>query len=197
MAQRAAILYFVIDSLAVVNTMYQYSLSFFKSTYNYSIESCNNDTSTLELTPDSNAPLPGSRSRPATAVLSARLEALLAAVTENTFHTVCRGLFEEHKPLFSILVCLAIERAAGTVPEAEWAFFLRGGRVPSASAAALRTVGSLAVAEPGPGFFLLASNSISGATNGVGSVSSKGCSRRRVIIVLVVVVIVMVVASEK
>ena len=125
-AKRAAIIYFVIDDLAAVNPMYQYSLAFFKATYRYCIQS-SSSSSNAAAQPDQ-ASVPSQR--PSTAALNARLVSLLSVVTEHSFYTVCRGLFEEHKPLFSILICLAIQRAAHEVLEDEWNFFLRGGRSP-------------------------------------------------------------------
>jgi dynein heavy chain len=139
-AQRAAIIYFVIDDLAAVNPMYQYSLFFFKATYKHCIEASSKETKApdhaaaqkdgdplLDRGDPHVAPLPSQC--PSTA---ARLVSLLTEVTEHSFRTVCRGLFEEHKSLFSILICLAIQRAAREVLEDEWNFFLRGGRTHSA-----------------------------------------------------------------
>jgi len=136
-AQRAAIIYFVIDDLAAVNPMYQYSLSFFKATYKHCIEASSKAPDHAAAEKDGDplldmgdphvAPLPSQRSTTA-----ARLVSLLTEVTEHSFRTVCRGLFEEHKSLFSILICLAIQRAACEVLEDEWNFFLRGGRTHSA-----------------------------------------------------------------
>lgn len=125
-AKRASILYFVMDDLAGVNPMYQYSLSFFKAIYNHCIESSSKPS--LQATSEEVATEAQSRTAE---ILTERLASLMKVVTEHTFHTVCRGLFEEHKTLFSILVCFAIERAAGDVEESEWNFFLRGGRVQS------------------------------------------------------------------
>ena len=45
-----------------------------------------------------------------------------------TYHLLflCRGLFEQHKLVFSFMLCVDIMRQAGDIPDAEWNFFLRG-----------------------------------------------------------------------
>lgn len=50
----------------------------------------------------------------------------------------CRGLFEEHKLLFSFLLCTSILRhpSSGQITEAEWSFLTRGAPSGSAAAAA-------------------------------------------------------------
>ena len=37
-----------------------------------------------------------------------------------------RGLFEEHKIVFSFMLCVDIMRQAGLISDSEWNFFLRG-----------------------------------------------------------------------
>jgi dynein heavy chain len=46
---------------------------------------------------------------------------------------VCRGLFDAHKLVFSLLIAIAIQRDAGLIKSAEWDFFLRGSRSRSSS----------------------------------------------------------------
>ena len=41
---------------------------------------------------------------------------------------MCRGLFDAHKLVFSLLIAIAIQRDAGLVSSAEWDFFLRGSQ---------------------------------------------------------------------
>lgn len=57
-----------------------------------------------------------------------RLKLLGSYTTEFVFKNVSRGLFEEHKGLFSFLLASSIARhpSAGEVSDAEWGFFLRG-----------------------------------------------------------------------
>ena len=37
-----------------------------------------------------------------------------------------RGLFEQHKLVFSFMLCVDIMRQSGDISDAEWNFFLRG-----------------------------------------------------------------------
>lgn len=37
-----------------------------------------------------------------------------------------RGLFEQHKLVFSFMLCVDIMRQAGDISDVEWNFFLRG-----------------------------------------------------------------------
>ena len=97
-AQRAAIIYFVIDDLAAVNPMYQYSLFFFKATYKHCIEASSKETKApdhaaaqkdgdplLDRGDPHVAPLPSQC--PSTA---ARLVSLLTEVTEHSFRNPAR-----------------------------------------------------------------------------------------------------------
>lgn len=46
--------------------------------------------------------------------------------TIYTFHRSPRGLFEQHKLVFSFMLCGDIMKQAGEISDAEWNFFLRG-----------------------------------------------------------------------
>ena len=46
--------------------------------------------------------------------------------TRFMFENVCRGLFEEHKLLYSFLLCTSILRASESIESKEWNVFLRG-----------------------------------------------------------------------
>ncbi|OQR99780.1 dynein heavy chain, partial [Thraustotheca clavata] len=83
---RGSILYFVIADLATVDPMYQYSLEAFCRLFNQSLE----ETKTSNCS------------------LNQRLEALIDAQTFIVYKNVCRGLFESHKLLFSLLMAVRI-----------------------------------------------------------------------------------------
>ncbi len=57
----------------------------------------------------------------------------MAFTTEFMYKTVCRGLFEVHRLLFSFLICTSIERDSGAIGRAEWDFLLRGALVAAAA----------------------------------------------------------------
>lgn len=48
--------------------------------------------------------------------LDERLEILLSFITMFVYRNVCRGLFEQHKMIFSFLICTSILRASGAIP---------------------------------------------------------------------------------
>mmetsp|Transcript_3151 Transcript_3151/g.13662 ORF Transcript_3151/g.13662 Transcript_3151/m.13662 type:complete len:4229 (-) Transcript_3151:2367-15053(-) len=86
-AIRGSILYFVVADLALIGPMYQYSLNFFMKLFNQCIDNSE----------------PSER-------LRKRLKNLMSYTTYFVYVSVCRGLFEEHKLLFSLLVCTSIMR---------------------------------------------------------------------------------------
>lgn len=102
-ATRGSILYFVIADLALIDSMYQYSLTYFTQLFNYCID-------VSEKSDD----------------LAVRLDTLTKYITEFMYGNVSRGLFEEHKMIFSFLICTSILRNSGEIGAAEWNFLLRG-----------------------------------------------------------------------
>nr|CCA18662.1 hypothetical protein ALNC14_048050 [Albugo laibachii Nc14] len=102
-ATRGTIIYFVAAQLSVIDPMYQYSLPFFQRLFKY----CMHEKSTTD-------------------DLSERLEHLIQFQTRYIYVNICRGLFETHKILFSILICTKIMLHSGLISSREWALYLRG-----------------------------------------------------------------------
>uniref|UniRef100_A0A8C0ZLW2 AAA+ ATPase domain-containing protein n=1 Tax=Castor canadensis TaxID=51338 RepID=A0A8C0ZLW2_CASCN len=102
-ARRGAILFFVLSEMALVNSMYQYSLSAFLDVFVLSLK---------KSLPDS--------------VLMKRLRNIMDTLTFNVYNYGCTGLFERHKLLFSFNMTIKIEQAEGKVPQDELDFFLKG-----------------------------------------------------------------------
>ncbi|XP_010633543.1 dynein heavy chain 6, axonemal [Fukomys damarensis] len=102
-ATQGSVMYFVIASLSEMDPMYQYSLKYFKQLFNTTIE-------TSVKTDD----------------LQHRLEILLEQTLLNAYVNISRGLFEQHKLIYSFMLCVDIMRQQGSLTEAEWNFFLRG-----------------------------------------------------------------------
>lgn len=102
-ATRGSVMYFVVANLAEVDPMYQYSLKYFKQLFNQCIE-------TSEKSRD----------------LARRLQILLDTSTSTVYTNVSRGLFEQHKIVFSFMLCGDIMRQEGHITDGEWNFFLRG-----------------------------------------------------------------------
>ncbi|KAG7241312.1 hypothetical protein INR49_025754, partial [Caranx melampygus] len=103
MATRGSVLYFVIASLSEIDPMYQFSLKYFKQVFN----------STIETSEKSN-------------VLEERLQILLDQILLNSYINVSRGLFEQHKLIYSFMLCIEIMRQRGEISDGEWLYFLRG-----------------------------------------------------------------------
>jgi len=100
---RGSVLYFTIADLASVDTMYQYSLTYFVHLFSHCL-------STAEASPD----------------LATRLSNLTRHTTSYTFSMICRGLFDSHKLVFAFLLATSLGRQAGNISFAHWNFFLRG-----------------------------------------------------------------------
>ncbi|XP_048641449.1 dynein axonemal heavy chain 10 isoform X3 [Marmota marmota marmota] len=102
-ARRGAILFFVLSEMALVNSMYQYSLSTFLEVFGLSLK---------KSLPDS--------------ILVKRLKNIMDTLTFNVYNYGCTGLFEKHKLLFSFNMTIKIEQAEGKIPQEELDFFLKG-----------------------------------------------------------------------
>jgi dynein heavy chain len=110
-ATRASILYFVIADLGRIDPMYQYSLEYFVGLFQNRLRESEKSDDVLK-----------------------RITIILNDFTRFMYLNICRGLFEDHKMLFSFLVCVQILRVEvhakyikrTPIPMAEWLFFLRG-----------------------------------------------------------------------
>ncbi|XP_036382121.1 dynein heavy chain 10, axonemal [Megalops cyprinoides] len=102
-AKRGAILFFVLAEMALVNTMYQYSLASYLEVFDFSLR---------KSLPDS--------------VLSKRLKNIMDTLTYNVYNYGCTGLFERHKLLFSFNMTIKMEQPEGRAPQEELDFFLKG-----------------------------------------------------------------------
>ena len=100
---RGSVLYFVIKDLALIDPMYQYSLQYINKLFNNAIHAA----ASFE-------------------ELHLRIEALIDTLTKHIFTNVCRGLFEEHKLIFSFLISVNIQKQAKLLEEGLWSLFLRG-----------------------------------------------------------------------
>ncbi|KAE9139210.1 Dynein heavy chain 6, axonemal [Phytophthora fragariae] len=102
-ATRGSIIYFVVANLALIDPMYQYSLPFFQRLFNICFDEA-----------------------PKTDSLQRRLTNLIDFQTRYIYVNICRGLFEVHKVLFSMLICCKILLHSGKISAREWSFYLRG-----------------------------------------------------------------------
>ncbi|XP_009299843.1 dynein axonemal heavy chain 10 [Danio rerio] len=102
-AKRGAVLFFVLAEMALVSSMYQYSLASFLEVFDLSL----------------------SKSLP-NPILPSRLKNIIDTLTQNVYNYGCTGLFERHKLLFSFNMTIKIEQAEGRAPQDELEFFFKG-----------------------------------------------------------------------
>uniref|UniRef100_A0A3Q3E3F5 Dynein axonemal heavy chain 10 n=1 Tax=Labrus bergylta TaxID=56723 RepID=A0A3Q3E3F5_9LABR len=102
-AKRGAILFFVLTEMALVNSMYQYSLASYLEVFDFSL-----------------------RKSLSNSVLPRRLKNIMSTLTYNVYNYGCTGLFERHKLLFSFNMTIKIEQAEGRAPQEELEFFIKG-----------------------------------------------------------------------
>jgi len=110
-ATRASILYFVVADLANIDPMYQYSLEFFVLLFQGRLKDAEQHDD-----------------------VDRRIDILIDDFTRFIYSNICRGLFEDHKLLFSFLVTVQILRnkehceflGKPLITPTEWLFFLRG-----------------------------------------------------------------------
>lgn len=58
---------------------------------------------------------------------SDRMKSIIKFHTLQVYKQACRSLFEKHKLLLSMQMCIKLQMAEGKINEDEWSFFLRGG----------------------------------------------------------------------
>jgi dynein heavy chain len=102
-AIRGSLLYFVISDLAEIDSMYQFSLKYFKNLFNTCIMESEKSND-----------------------LQTRIDTLCKNSTYSTFSNVSRGLFEAHKLIYSFMICIEILKQQEKISSDEWSFFLRG-----------------------------------------------------------------------
>ncbi|OON14263.1 ATPase family protein [Opisthorchis viverrini] len=105
-AERASILFFILNDLGRIDPMYQFALDGYIDLFHLSIDKS-----------------------PRSGKLEDRIVHLNDYHTYAVYRYTCRGLFERHKLLFSFQICVKILEAAGKLNQDEYNFFLRGGIV--------------------------------------------------------------------
>lgn len=103
---RAALLYFVLNDLGKVDTMYQFSLDAYADLFLLSIAKS-----------------------PKNEAVPERIKALNEFHTYAVYKYAARGLFEAHKLLLSLQICARVLASSKQLNREEWSFFLSGGQV--------------------------------------------------------------------
>ena len=105
-AFHAATLYFCLNSMSIIDPMYQYSLQWYTNLFKRTCEEAEQGED-----------------------LNERIETLKEHFTALLYDQVCRSLFEAHKLLFSFVMSISILQSHGKIDAAEWRFLIAGQAV--------------------------------------------------------------------
>ncbi|XP_014244414.1 dynein heavy chain 2, axonemal isoform X2 [Cimex lectularius] len=105
-ARRAALLFFILKDLSLIDPMYQFSLEAYNNMFVTAIEKSKHSEDIVE-----------------------RIKYLNDYHTYFIYKNTCRGLFERHKLMFSFLICSKILDEQGKLKKEHFKFLLQGGVV--------------------------------------------------------------------
>ncbi|XP_014262519.1 dynein heavy chain 10, axonemal-like [Cimex lectularius] len=102
-AQRGAILFFILSDMSVVNPMYQYALNAYLDVFSHAL-----------------------RKTPPDSKLSRRIMRIIACLTQAIYDYGCTGIFEKHKLLLSFQIAVKLQMSEGNVTQKQVDFFIKG-----------------------------------------------------------------------
>ena len=102
-AMRGAILFFSIDGLSAISSMYEYSLSSYMTVFINALNTAKKD-----------------------AILLNRLKNIKDMLTKLVYNFTCMGIFKRHKLMYSFQMTTMIMDGAGELNKIELDFFLKG-----------------------------------------------------------------------
>ena len=115
-ASRAALLFFVLNDLSSVDPMYQFSLDTYVEKFQGSIETSRDPKNLEELGPAILSLAMGGGADE----LKARIEIINSFHTYAIYKYACGGLFERHKLLLSLQICMKKLQREGKIPKVRW-----------------------------------------------------------------------------
>jgi len=128
-SQRASLLYFVLNDLVKVDTMYCYSLGSYVTLFEGSISKSKSVTADSPHRRETAKKDEEEGEGGEDAKTVARIEEINGYHTYAVYEYACLGLFERHKRLLSFQIAIKVQERIGLVPNEEYGFFLRGGIV--------------------------------------------------------------------
>jgi len=102
-AKRGSLLYFVILELPSIDSMYQYSLEFFKKLFISVLDSCPKENDLLT-----------------------KIQFFIDNSTYTIYSNISRGLFTNHRITYAFLIASCLLRNSGSITPDLWNIFLRG-----------------------------------------------------------------------
>merc|ERR1719174_2575316 len=102
-AERAAIIFFCVTELSVIDPMYQFSLMWYQTLATLGIQNAKYADNPEE-----------------------RLDNLIDYLTYSIYQAVCRGLFEAHKLLFSFALIMKLKFSENAIDQTTFRFLLTG-----------------------------------------------------------------------
>lgn len=112
-ALQSSTLYFVLNDMTSVDPMYQFSLESYESLFKDSIVKSRNLKNQGALSEE----------------LTERINAINEYHTYAVYAYACRGLFERHKLLFSLQMCVRVLQSVNKLAMDEYDFLLKGGNL--------------------------------------------------------------------